>query len=82
MKYCVLITDLSHFTAQATAVELLKRGYRVIGLTDQQTFIEPLQQLIANHVDDISNLRITNLENNLLETKTSILKHCDIVFHM
>ena len=82
MKYCVLITDLSHFVAQATAVELLKRGYRVIGLTDQKTFIEPLQQLIANHVDDISNLRITNLENSLLETKTSILKHCDIVFHM
>lgn len=82
MKYCVLITDLSHFTAQAVAVELLKQGYRVIGLTDHQTFIEPLEQLISNHVEDISDLKITNLKDSLVETKAAILKHCDIVLHM
>lgn len=82
MKYRVLITDISHFVAQAVAVELLKRGYRVVGLVEHDTFVEPVKQLICSHIEDISNLKVTNLKDNLLDAKESILKHCDIVFHM
>ena len=82
MKYCVLITDISHFVAQAVAVGLLREGYRVIGLVDQPAFIKPVGELIKDHVKDTASLNIKHLENHTLATKKAMLEHCDIIFHI
>ncbi|MEE2770251.1 MAG: NAD-dependent epimerase/dehydratase family protein [Pseudomonadota bacterium] len=82
MQYCVLITDISHFTAQAVTVGLLQQGYRVVGIVEQEAFIEPSKQLLSNHLDDLSNLTIHCLQDQETVSKESLLSHCDIVFHM
>lgn len=81
MKFCILITDISHFVAQAVAVELLKQGYRVRGLVKTEDLIESSETILKNHLDDLSHLTITTL-NTEYPDKASAIKGCDAIFHI
>lgn len=82
MKYCVLITDMSHFVAQATAVALLKNNYRVIGLVEDESYVKSLKELLSRHIKDLSQLKITHLVDDTKKTKDTLLKDIDIIFHL
>lgn len=82
MKAKVLLTGVTGFLGSHTAIQLLNKGYSVLGTLRDLGRAEDIKQAMAKHTDNIGNLAFAEAELSDAEIWRQLTKGVDCVHHI
>ena len=78
----VLLSGVSGFLGSHTTIQLLEKGYRVIGTVRDEARAEGVKTIVAQHTDNVSNLTIVQADLTDVKIWRELTKGVDYVQHI
>jgi dihydroflavonol-4-reductase len=86
MYFCgmqkVLLTGITGFLGSHTAIQLLNKGYQVVGTMRDLKRAESIRKVIAQHTDKVQNLTFAQASLEQQEVWNDLMKGVDYVQHI
>lgn len=82
MKTKVLLTGITGFLGSHTAIQLLEKGYEVIGTLRSENRIEAIKKVIGKHIKNVDNLKFAVADLNNSHVWDNLMQGVDYVQHI
>lgn len=78
----ILLTGITGFLGSHTAIQLLEKGYNVIGTLKNKNRAESIKKVIGKHTRNINNLKIVEANLNDRDIWFDLTKNIDFIQHI
>jgi dihydroflavonol-4-reductase len=78
----ILLTGITGFLGSHTAIQLLNKGYKVVGTLLNKDRISSIQEIIGKHTAHINNLTFAEADLNDPDIWPQLTKNADYVLHV